>query len=60
MKAIIRIHIETLPAWAASICKRSGISKLVIIPGAPATRELGVEVIAIEALMVPVNTGSPY
>jgi hypothetical protein len=47
MKAIIRIYIETLPAWAFRICKRSGISELVIIP---TTRELGVEVIAIEAI----------
>ena len=50
MKAIIRIHIETLLAWAASICKQSGITKLVIIPSAPATRELGVGAINIEAI----------
>jgi len=42
--------IETLLAWTSCVCKRSGISELVIIPGTPATRELGVEVIAIEAI----------
>jgi hypothetical protein len=62
IRAIVPVETDNLDLYrnaaclGFSICKRSGISNLVIIP---TTRELGVEVIAIEAFMVPVNTESP-